>query len=204
VNLSARKTLKVHTTEFTNDVIQLLRFLKSAFTDNPWKHGLDFVCDKFVPCFAMEVTLHKASLNSLTARILATVVGVASLVLEMGFHLALCVERMEAVIIAALEGFEWGQLSCHSSGDAVIEVGCAVDIQCWEEYRVTIRDRRERVLYWRREVVSWGKKETKVEGRRIGYRGLRLDVKDGKIPKLRGWRFSCEDGGKQSFGAVVA
>jgi hypothetical protein len=108
VNLSARKTLKVHTTEFTNDVIELLRFLKSAFTNNPWQHGLDFVCDKFVPCFAMEITLHKASLDSLTARILATEVGVAVLVLDMSFHLGLCVERVEAVIVAALEGFEWG------------------------------------------------------------------------------------------------
>jgi hypothetical protein len=130
VNLSARKTLEVHTTEFTNDVIQLLRFLKSTFTDNPWQHSLNFVCDKFVPCFAMEVALHKASLDSLTTRILATVVGVAVLVLEMSFHLELCVERVKAVIIAALEGFEWGQLCCHSSGDAVVGVGSAVNIQC--------------------------------------------------------------------------
>jgi hypothetical protein len=63
VNLSARKTLKVHTTELTDDVIQLLGFLKSAFTDDAWKHGLNFVCDEFFPCFATTVTLHKASLG---------------------------------------------------------------------------------------------------------------------------------------------
>jgi hypothetical protein len=106
--LSAGKASKVHTTELTDDVVQLLWFLKSALADDPWKHSLDFVCDKLFPSLAMEVTLHKASLNSLTARILATVVWVAFLVFEVSFHLTFSVKRVKAVIIAALEGFEWG------------------------------------------------------------------------------------------------
>lgn len=106
--LSAREASKVHTTELTDDVVQLLRFLKSALADDPWKHSLDFVCDKLFPSLAMEVTLHKASLNSLTARVLATVVWVVFLDFEMSFHLAFGVKRVKAVIIAALEGFEWG------------------------------------------------------------------------------------------------
>ena len=106
--LSAGKASKVHTTELTDDVVQLLRFLKSALADDPWKHSLDFVCDKLFPSLAMEVTLHEASLDSLTARVLATVVWVTFLVFEMSFHLALSVKRVKAVIIAALEGFEWG------------------------------------------------------------------------------------------------
>jgi hypothetical protein len=106
--LSARKASKVHTTELTDDVVQLLRFLKSALADDPWKHSLDFVCDKLIPSLAMEVTLHKASFNSLTTRVLATVVRVAFLVFQMSFHLTFSVERVKAVIVAALEGFEWG------------------------------------------------------------------------------------------------
>lgn len=116
MHLSASKALKVHTTELTDDVVQHLRFRKPAFTDDPRKHGLDFVCDKFIPSLAMEVALHKASLNSFVTGILATVVGVAILVLEMSFHLAFRVERMKTVIIAALEGFEWGQWYCHDEG----------------------------------------------------------------------------------------
>jgi len=113
MHLSASKALKVHTTELTDDVVQHLRLRKSALADDPWKHSLDFVCDKFIPSLAMEVTLHKASLNSLVTRILATVVRVAILVLEMSFHLALRVKGVKAIIIAALEGFEWGQWYCH-------------------------------------------------------------------------------------------
>lgn len=81
MNLPARKTLKVYTTEFTNDVVQLLGDLKPALADNPWEHCLNFVCKKLIPSLAMEVTLHKASLYSLVTRILATVVGVDFLVL---------------------------------------------------------------------------------------------------------------------------
>jgi hypothetical protein len=39
-------------------------------------------------------------------------------------------------------------------------------------------------LCWRREVISWRKKERKEEGRRIEYRGLMLSVKGGNISKL--------------------
>lgn len=94
-------------------MVQLLWFLKPALTDDPWQHSLDFVCKKLVPGLAMEITLHKAPLNSLVARILATVVWMTFLVLEVSPHLALGVERVEAIIIAALEGFEWRQLYCH-------------------------------------------------------------------------------------------
>jgi hypothetical protein len=131
VNLSAGEALKVPTTELTDDVVQLLGFVKPALADNPWKHSLDLVCHKLIPSLAMEVTLHKASLNSLVARVLSTVVWVALLVLEMSLHLAFCVKRVEAVIIAALEGFEWSQLCCHSCGLRCSELNAwSMWIQC--------------------------------------------------------------------------
>ena len=116
MHLSASKALEVHTTELTDDVVQLLRFLEPALADDPRKHSLDFVCDKFIPSLAMEVTLYKASLDSLIPRVLAAVVRVAFLVLEVSFHLAFRVERVKAIIIAALEGLEWGQRYCHDAG----------------------------------------------------------------------------------------
>lgn len=115
MHFSASKALKVHTTKLTYDMVQLLRFLKSALSDNPWKHGLDFVCDKFVPSLAVEVTLYKSSLDSLITGVLATVVGVLFFVLEVSFDLTFCVERVKAVIIAALESLEWDQWYCHDA-----------------------------------------------------------------------------------------
>lgn len=113
MNFSTGETVKVDTTELTNDVVQLLGLLKSALADDPWKHCLNFVCKELFPSLAVEVTFHKASLDSLVTRILATVVWVKFLVLEVSFGFTLCVEKVKAIIVAALEGFEWCQLYCH-------------------------------------------------------------------------------------------
>lgn len=113
MNFSTGETFEVDTTEFTDDVVQLLGFLKSALADDPRKHCLDFVCKKLFPTLAMVVTLYETSLDSLVTRILATIVWVEFLVLEVSFHFALCVEKVKAIIVAALEGFGRCQLHCH-------------------------------------------------------------------------------------------
>lgn len=102
MNFSAGETVKVDTTEFTNDVVQLLGILKSALADDPWKHCLNFVCKELFPSLAVEVTFHKASSDSLVTRILTTIVWVKFFVLEVSFDFALCIERVKAIIVAAL------------------------------------------------------------------------------------------------------
>lgn len=146
MHLSPSKALEVHTTELTDDVVKLLRFLKSALPDDPWKHSLDFVCDKLIPSLAIEFALHETSLNSFKTRVFATVKGVALFVLEMSFHLVFRVERVKAVIIAALEGFEWGQRYHHDAG-----------WRCWRLNAPGLESKMEGRGWALKEVECWKK-----------------------------------------------
>lgn len=115
MHISATQAFKVHATEFADNVVELLWFLVSAISNEPWQHALDLMCNQFIPSFAMEVAFLEATLDSLKAGVLVAVEGMVLRVLQVSYHLGVRVERVKAVIVAALYALAWGELCCHDA-----------------------------------------------------------------------------------------